>query len=168
MTNRAPTGMIEIPCIFINDNLIRQIQSRYQQYMNINRINTVLILLLFCLLSGNKSLAQRNGSGINASGDVSGEQVQEPISFEEILDRLINAPDSLIIYNNESIDLGNYPLRKIDRLFTQANIDSGFLVLNKSLVFKNCRISGKGLSDLNINSISFENCRITSLNISWS
>ena len=134
--------------------------------MNINRINTVLILLLFCLLSGNKSLAQRNGSGFNASGDVSGEQVQEPISFEEILDRLINAPDSLIIYNNESIDLGNYPLRKIDRLFTQANIDSGFLVLNKSLVFKNCRISGKGLSDLNINSISFENCRITSLNIS--
>jgi hypothetical protein len=90
----------------------------------------------------------------------------ETISFETILDQLINSPDTLIAYQNTTIDLGNYTLRKIDRLFSNAIIDSGFLVLNKSLAFYNCRISGKGLTELKLNGITFKDCRITALNIS--
>jgi hypothetical protein len=121
-------------------------------------------MFVLLLLSAELSLAQRNTSAINAVGSET--ETPVAISFETILDRLINSPDSLIAYHNKSIDLGSYTLRKIDRLFANANIDSGLLILNKSLEFYNCHISGKGLSDLNINSITFENCRISSLNIS--
>ena len=132
--------------------------------MKIYHPSYFFILLILFLVSAELSLAQPNTSAINTAGIET--ETPEPIRFETILDRLINSPDSLIAYHNESIDLGSYTLRKIDRLFANANIDSGLLVLNKSLEFYNCRISGKGLSDLNINSITFENCSISSLNIS--
>jgi hypothetical protein len=90
---------------------------------------------------------------------------EKPISFEQILERLINTDDTLIVYNHNTIDLGNFTLRKIDRLFERAIIDSGSLVLNKSLEFNNCVITGKGFYDLKMARISFNNCEIQSLSI---
>ena len=127
-----------------------------------NSFKIYISLLVFASLT----LKAPFTNGQNAPSQELATEIVGPISIESILGRLINGSDSLITYNNETIDLGNYSLRKIDRLFAQANIDSGFLILNKSLAFYNCRITGKGLSDLNINSITFENCQISSLNIS--
>ena len=90
---------------------------------------------------------------------------QTTIRFDSILDRLINTPDTLLVLSNATVDLGNYTLRKIDRLFPTANIDSGSLILNKSLVFNNCTIRGKGLSDLSLNRVIFQHCEITSMSL---
>ena len=87
------------------------------------------------------------------------------ISFGVILDELINGDDTLLVYQNQTVNLGNYTLRKIDRLFDHARIDSGSLVLNKSLEFRNCIITGKGLSDLKMKRILFTGCEINSLSI---
>lgn len=131
--------------------------------MRIHNTCSFYLIFIFILLLAELSIAQ--GNTFNRA-TVSTSATEELISFETILDRLINSPDSLITYQNTSIDLGNYTLRKIDRLFTNATIDSGFLIINKSLAFNNCRISGKGLADLKVNNIIFKDCNITSLNIS--
>ena len=119
-----------------------------------NTSSFYLILICFLLVT-ELSIAQ--GNAVDKDTE-SASATNEKISFETILNRLINGPDSLIVYRNTSIDLGNYSLRKIDRLFAQANIDAGFLILNKSLEFHNCRISGKGLTDLKLISIIFKDC----------
>lgn len=131
--------------------------------MRIHNTYSFYLIFIFILLLAELSIAQ--GNTFNKA-TVSTSATEELISFETILDRLINSPDTLITYQNTSIDLGHYTLRKIDRLFTNATIDSGFLIINKSLAFNNCRISGKGLADLKVNSIIFKDCNITSLNIS--
>lgn len=131
--------------------------------MRLNNACSSYLIFIFFLLSAELTLAQGNSID-KATENTSA--TDEIISFETILNQLINGPDSLIAYYNTSIDLGNYSLRKIDRLFAQANIDSGLLILNKSLKFYNCHITGKGLADLSLNNITFENCLISSLNIS--
>ncbi len=122
--------------------------------MKIHQLRKIIILFLFVFLPIEDSFGQ---AGIHTN--------QEPISFETILNQLINGPDSLITFHNESIDLGNYTIRKIDRLFANAVIESGRLILNKSLEFHTCTIIGKGLSDLKVKGIVFKDCKISSLNI---
>ena len=117
------------------------------------------ILILFLVMRSGLAFSQQVISDSTTP-------LQEIINIETILDLLINSSDSVITFNNEEIELGHYSLRRIDRLFTEANIDSGSLILNKSLEFVNCRVKGKGLSDLKINNIIFDNCQLASLNIS--
>lgn len=95
-----------------------------------------------------------------------GQDKQVVIGFDSILNQLISSPDTLFIYRNADIDLGNYTLRKIDRLFSDANIDSGSVILNKSLEFHNCSIRGRGLSDLKMKRIVFQDCEINSMSLS--
>ena len=70
---------------------------------------------------------------------------------------MLNSRDTLITYENQRIDLGNYTGRKIDRLFEDAVIDSGKVILNKSLLFKNCVLMGRGFRDLKLNRLIIQN-----------
>ena len=121
------------------------------------------VIIIFFLLAGPLSYAQDNLAHSEAQ---SADLAESPISFEQILDRLINTSEETLVYNNKTINLGNFTLRKIDRLFEQANIDSGSLIINKTLEFNNCVITGKGLYDLKMHRISFNNCKISSLSFS--
>ena len=89
--------------------------------------------------------------------------VKKTIGFQEILDQLINSPDSVIVYEDEVINLWNFSLRKIDRLFSEAKIDSGLLIIDKSIEFHNCTIYGKGLTDLTIKRVLFNKCNTASI-----
>ena len=119
---------------------------------------TILVSLAFLLLTPRLGISQQN--------EIESTPIKENINIETILDQLINNSDSLVSFNNEVIELGHMSLRGIDRLFSEANIDSGSLIINKNLEFINCQIVGKGLSDLKIKNIIFDNCQFTSLSIS--
>lgn len=124
-------------------------QSRYK----------LLKLFIVILITLNNSFAQINQEEAFEPG------ISKPIGIETILNRLINSKDSLIVYNNEVINLGNYSIQKIDRVFKNAKIDSGILQLNKSIEFHNCTITGKGLSNLKLNRVIFNGCEIASMSI---
>jgi hypothetical protein len=89
----------------------------------------------------------------------------QKISLAGILDSLINGSDSLLIYENLSVDLGSFSIRKIERLYPNAKIDSGILVLNKSLEFRNCVFRGRGFSNIKLNNLVFNNCKFRSLSL---
>ena len=89
----------------------------------------------------------------------------QKLALAGILDSLINSSDTLLIYENLTIDLGNFSIRKIERLYPEAKIDSGIIILNKSLEFNNCVFSGKGFSNLKLNNLVFNNCKFRSLSI---
>jgi len=136
--------------------------TTYLSAINVRFLLTATILGCISLSVAHVSYAQSNAY---ISPTINEQAAAAPISFATILDGLINTPDTLVVLTNQSIDLGNYTIRKIDRLFAQANIDSGSLIINKSLEFHNCLISGKGLNDLKMKRILFNNCSISSLNL---
>jgi hypothetical protein len=88
------------------------------------------------------------------------------IGYNTVINQLINGKSNTVRFSNQTIDLGNFSLRKIDRFFKNAEIDSGRLILNKSIEFHNCRILGKGFSDLKIANILLNNCEFDILTIS--
>lgn len=88
------------------------------------------------------------------------------IYLENILDSLINNPDTLLIYRDRKISLGRFSTRKIERLYPNASIDSGMLILNKSLEFHHCTITGKGISNIKMKRVQFKDCTLRSLSIS--
>ena len=92
--------------------------------------------------------------------------VEEIISFEEVFDKLINSPESTITIRNRTVDLGLFSVRKIDRLFKNVEIDSGYLILNKNVEFVQCKILGKGLSNIKIHNLAFKDCEISSMTLS--
>ena len=91
---------------------------------------------------------------------------REPVTFESVIDRLIHSAPQTIRVRNKTIDFGLFSLRKIGRVFPDAKIDSGKLILDKNLVFENCRLTGKGISNLDITNIAFINCEIASMTLS--
>ncbi len=122
--------------------------------MNPAKLFLSLLLISTFVATGNNLPAQ----GLNQGKPV-------VIRLENILDSLINSPDQLLTFTGKTISLGSFSLRKIDRLYPNAQIDSGMLVLNKSLAFRNCTIIGKGLSNLKMKDITFTNCQIKTLSI---
>lgn len=90
---------------------------------------------------------------------------RERVSFESVVDDLIHsAPQSLRI-SNKTIDFGLFSVRKIGRLFPDARIDSGRLIIDKNLIFENCRIEGKGVSNIEVTNLAFLDCDISSLRL---
>jgi len=122
---------------------------------------TINYLALLVLLFVSKEALAQNSK----PNDVLTDAPLAIIQFEDILDSLINSSDTLLIFNNRSVNLGNFSIRKIERLYPNAKIDSGILVLNKSLEFRGCNISGRGLSNLKMSNIVFSDCKFKSLSI---
>lgn len=94
---------------------------------------------------------------------VNSQPVGDAISFEAILEELLTSDKSTIIVSDKLVDLGNYTARKVDRLFPGVVIDSGKVVLNKSLEFENCQFTGRGFRDLRINQLVLKNSNISSI-----
>lgn len=120
---------------------------------------TKIISFLALVFASQITLAQAVGGSTNQEADT-------VIGYNTVINQLINGKSSTVRYTNKTIDLGNYSLRKIDRYFKNAKIDSGQLVLKKSIEFHNCKILGKGFSDLKITNILLNNCEFDMLTIS--
>jgi hypothetical protein len=129
--------------------------------MTRNKIHITLALFFLSLLLIQPVFSQERQDSLPDSSQAT----NAIIDFGLILDRLINGSETVVRFRNQSIDLGNYSLRKIDRLFANAKIDSGSLIINKRLEFHNCTITGKGLYNLKIEQILFNNCKIASLSM---
>lgn len=108
--------------------------------------------------------------GYSAASQSYGSSQQEVrdsvISYNTVINELINGKSATVRFSNVTIDLGNFSLRKIDRYFKNAEIDSGRLILNKSIELHNCKILGKGFSDLEITNILLNNCEYETLTLS--
>jgi hypothetical protein len=120
--------------------------------------NPILPLALFFTFLEVSGQNERSNEAISNTPPIT-------IQFEDILDSLINNPDTLLIYSDKKINLGNMSIRKMERLYPNALIDSGMLVLDKSLEFRNCYVTGSSLSNLKINRLVFNDCRLKSMSI---
>lgn len=91
---------------------------------------------------------------------------RERITFESVVDELIHSAPQTIRVRNKAIDFGYFSVRKIERLFPDARIDSGRLILDKNLIFENCKIEGKGISNIAVTNLVFLECDISTLTLS--
>lgn len=121
-----------------------------------NRIQFLRVWLIFAILIA---------TIFPANGQILEEEV-EVITFETVLDDLLHKSSQTIRVTNKTIDFGLFSVRKIGRIFPDARIDSGKLILDKTLVFENCVILGKGLSNIEITNLIFLDCDISSLTLS--
>jgi hypothetical protein len=114
----------------------------------------LLILLVALVVLSSNVIAQDFDEG------------REPVTFESVVDELIHSAPQTIRVRNKTIDFGVFSIRKIGRLFPDAKIDSGKLILDKNLVFENCRLLGKGISNIDITNLALINCEIESITLS--
>ena len=91
---------------------------------------------------------------------------RKPVTFESVVEQLINSAPENIRVKDKTIDFGLFSIRKIGRIFPDAKIDSGKLILDKTLVFENCKLLGKGFSNIDITNLIFINCEIESITLS--
>ncbi len=108
------------------------------------------IFFLICIM-----LTVSNGAGAQPA-EVG---TAEGIGVDDLLDKLINGAGSKVVYRNQTIRLDRVSREKIKRQFPNVRVNSGRLVINKSLELINCTITGSGLSGLALNNITFKNCR---------